>query len=166
MGRDKMKSASLRSFHEEHTEPLPPVPAAGARTSFESLVREMLDQLGEDPSREGLRQTPARVETSLKWLTRGYHMSVADVIGRAVQRAAREPGLRARHRDLLAVRAPPAALFRPAPRHLPPARPLGRSLQAPPCLRGACPPAPGAGPPHRPRGGRAHGRARSASRVR
>src|SRR6266566_2702277 len=61
MGRDKMKSASLHSFHEEHTEPLPPVPAAGARTSFESLVREMLDQLGEDPSREGLRQTPARV---------------------------------------------------------------------------------------------------------
>src|SRR3989449_4520391 len=77
MGRDKMKSASLHSFHEEHTEPLPPVPAAGARTSFESLVREMLDQLGEDPSREGLRQTPARVETSLKWLTHGYHMSVA-----------------------------------------------------------------------------------------
>src|SRR5207245_8022461 len=84
MGRDKMKSASLHSFHEEHTEPLPPVPATGARTSFESLVREMLDQLGEDTSREGLRQTPARVETSLKWLTRGYHMSVADVIGDAL----------------------------------------------------------------------------------
>src|SRR6266576_777907 len=86
MGRDKMKSASLHSFHEEHTEPLPPVPAAGARTSFESLVREMLDQLGEDPSREGLRQTPARVETCLKWLTRGYHMSVADVIAVVARR--------------------------------------------------------------------------------
>ena len=96
MGRDKMKSASLRSFHEEHTEPLPPVPAAGARTSFESLVREMLDQLGEDPSREGLRQTPARVETSLKWLTRGYHMSVADVIGDALYSE--------RHENLVCVR--------------------------------------------------------------
>src|SRR5256885_15584685 len=79
-----MKSASLHGFHEEHTEPLPPVPAAGARTSFESLVREMLDQLGEDPSREGLRQTPARAETSLKWLTRGYHMSGAGEIGDAL----------------------------------------------------------------------------------
>src|SRR5437660_1615352 len=96
MGRDKMKSASLHSFHEEHTEPLPPVPAAGARTSFESLVREMLDQLGEDPSREGLRQTPARVETSLKWLTRGYHMSVADVIGDALYSE--------RHENLVCVR--------------------------------------------------------------
>src|SRR5436189_277824 len=96
MGRDKMKSASLRSFHEEHTEPLPPLPAAGARTSLGSLVREMLDQLGEDPSREGLRQTPARVETSLKWLTRGYHMSVADVIGDALYSE--------RHENLVCVR--------------------------------------------------------------
>src|SRR5206468_11927710 len=96
MGRDKMKSASLRSFHEEHTEPLPPVPAAGARTSFESLVRDMLDQLGEHTSRQALRQTPARVETSLKWLTRGYHMSVADLIGNALYSE--------RHEKLLGVR--------------------------------------------------------------
>src|SRR5213592_2207933 len=84
MGRDKLKSTSLHSFHDEHTEPLPPVPAAGARTPFESLVREMLEQLGEDPRREGLRQTPARVEMSLKWLTRGYGMDVEEVVGDAV----------------------------------------------------------------------------------
>src|SRR3989441_11159838 len=88
MGHDKMKSA--------YTEPLPPVPAPGTRTPFEHLVREMLDQLGEDPTREGLRQTPARVETSLKWLTRGYHMSVADVIGAALYRE--------RHENLVCVR--------------------------------------------------------------
>src|SRR5260370_20320016 len=44
----------------------------------------MLHQLGEDGGREGLRQTPARVEASLKWLTRGYQMSVEDVIGDAI----------------------------------------------------------------------------------
>ena len=66
MGRDKIKSASLHSFHDEHVEPLPPTPAPGTRTPFETLVREMLAQLGDDPTREGLRQTPTRVETSLK----------------------------------------------------------------------------------------------------
>src|SRR2546422_11775659 len=81
MGRDKMKSASLHSFHAEHAAPLAPVASGEARPAFETLVREMLVQLGEEPAREGLRQTPARVEASLKWLTRGYHMSVADVIG-------------------------------------------------------------------------------------
>ena len=96
MGRDKMKSASLHSFHEEHAEPLDAVPAAEGRSIFETLVRDMLAQLGEDPTREGLRQTPARVEASLKWLTRGYHMSVPDVIGDALYRE--------RHENLVCVR--------------------------------------------------------------
>src|SRR5437867_13134510 len=44
----------------------------------------MLEQLGEDPTRDGLRQTPARVEASLKWLTRGYGMVIEEVIGDAL----------------------------------------------------------------------------------
>jgi GTP cyclohydrolase I len=50
----------------------------------------MLEQLGEDPTREGLRQTPARVEASLKWLTRGYGMKVDEVIGDALFEEAHE----------------------------------------------------------------------------
>ncbi len=72
MAREKMRA-------HVHLPP-PDAPAA----SFESLVREMLVQLGEDPTREGLRQTPGRVEAALRWLTRGYGMSVADVIGDAL----------------------------------------------------------------------------------
>src|SRR5438132_2580536 len=96
MGRDKVKSASPHSVHEEHAEPLDAGPAAEGRSIFETLVRDMLAQLGEDPTREGLRQTPARVEASLKWLTRGYHMSVPDVIGDALYRE--------RHENLVCVR--------------------------------------------------------------
>jgi GTP cyclohydrolase I len=48
------------------------------------LVRRQLDLLGEDVGREGLRQTPARVARSLLWLTRGYRMNVADVVGKGV----------------------------------------------------------------------------------
>jgi len=47
-------------------------------------VRYLLEELGEDPSRDGLLRTPERVEKAYRWLTRGYHMSVADVVGGGV----------------------------------------------------------------------------------
>src|SRR3989449_618975 len=78
MGRDEIKSASLHSFHESHTG------STETTSPFERLVREMLERLGEHPERDGLKNTPARVEASLKWLTRGYGMDVEDVIGDAV----------------------------------------------------------------------------------
>ena len=46
--------------------------------------RQQLELLGEDPEREGLLRTPERVATSLAWLTRGYAMSVDQVVGDAV----------------------------------------------------------------------------------
>ena len=57
-----------------------------ADVPFDALVREMIARLGEDVDREGLRRTPDRVEKSLKWLTRGYSLSVEQVIGDAVFR--------------------------------------------------------------------------------
>jgi GTP cyclohydrolase I len=41
--------------------------------AFEDLVREMLVRLGEDPQREGLLQTPKRVQKAFEFLTRGYN---------------------------------------------------------------------------------------------
>ena len=52
-------------------------------TSFQQEVRTILESIGEDPDRQGLRRTPERVETALRWLTRGYAMSVQDVVGDA-----------------------------------------------------------------------------------
>jgi GTP cyclohydrolase IA len=48
------------------------------------LVEQMLVHLGEDPARNGLLRTPERVEKSMRWLTRGYHMSAEHVIGNAL----------------------------------------------------------------------------------
>ncbi|HET6763584.1 MAG TPA: GTP cyclohydrolase I FolE [Longimicrobiaceae bacterium] len=62
------------------------VPADGAdeATPFQGRIREMLLELGEDPERDGLLKTPERVEKSLRWLTRGYDLSVQEMIGDAV----------------------------------------------------------------------------------
>src|SRR5438477_502844 len=84
MARDHMKSASLHSFHESHTEP------TAVRIPFQTLVHEMLEQLGEDPKREGLRQTPARVEASLKWLTRGVEKQNSKTVTSALRGAFRD----------------------------------------------------------------------------
>jgi GTP cyclohydrolase I len=51
---------------------------------FAEKIREVLAALGEDAEREGLLKTPERVESSLRFLTQGYHLSVADAIGDAV----------------------------------------------------------------------------------
>ena len=48
------------------------------------LVRELLVEIGEDPSREGLDKTPQRVARALKDLTDGYRKSVAREINGAI----------------------------------------------------------------------------------
>src|SRR5437667_11951668 len=60
-----------------------PADHLGDAVSMEALVRHQLILLGEDPSREGLRDTPERVKESLEFLTRGYRMTVDDVFGDA-----------------------------------------------------------------------------------
>ena len=51
---------------------------------FADKIRDVLAALGEDTGREGLLKTPERVESSLRFLTQGYQLSVADAIGDAV----------------------------------------------------------------------------------
>jgi GTP cyclohydrolase I len=54
------------------------------QVELQDLVRRQLELIGEDPSRDGLVKTPERVAKSLAWLTRGYELDAADVIGDAV----------------------------------------------------------------------------------
>jgi GTP cyclohydrolase I len=51
---------------------------------LEKLVRELLIEIGEDPEREGLVNTPKRVAASLKFLTSGYGMDVEKLINEAI----------------------------------------------------------------------------------
>jgi len=51
---------------------------------IETLVRELLLELGEDPQREGLQKTPLRVAQALTFLTNGYRADVKRVINDAL----------------------------------------------------------------------------------
>ncbi|PIQ85266.1 MAG: GTP cyclohydrolase I FolE [Candidatus Omnitrophica bacterium CG11_big_fil_rev_8_21_14_0_20_45_26] len=51
---------------------------------IESLIRDLIAKLGEDPSREGLQNTPKRVESSFKFLTRGYKQDIQQVLNNAI----------------------------------------------------------------------------------
>jgi GTP cyclohydrolase I len=57
----------------------------GACTAeLEEMVTRELGLLGEDVTRPGLIKTPNRVAESMLWLTRGYEMDVAEVVGDAL----------------------------------------------------------------------------------
>jgi GTP cyclohydrolase IA len=73
-----------------------PADADNGQGGMQPLVRRMLAMLGEDPEREGLLNTPERVERSLGWLTRGYGMCVRDVVGDALFQEA--------HQNMVVVR--------------------------------------------------------------
>ena len=50
----------------------------------ETLIKNFLVELGEDPQREGLKKTPARVARMYEFLTKGYHQDIAEVMNGAV----------------------------------------------------------------------------------
>jgi len=50
----------------------------------QELYREMIRRLGEDPTRDGLVDTPKRMEKSMAFLTRGYEQTVTDVLHNAL----------------------------------------------------------------------------------
>jgi GTP cyclohydrolase IA len=61
------------------------MPAAGLQdSSFAPLIRKVLEQLVDDPDREGLTRTPERVEKALHFLTSGYHTDVQQVVNGAL----------------------------------------------------------------------------------
>lgn len=51
---------------------------------MQETIRRLLAELGEDPAREGLVDTPKRVEKSLKFLTSGYNVDIDTVINGAL----------------------------------------------------------------------------------
>ena len=45
---------------------------------------ELIKSVGEDPNREGLKDTPKRAAEAFKFLTRGYHQTVNEIVNNAI----------------------------------------------------------------------------------
>jgi GTP cyclohydrolase I len=50
----------------------------------QQLISELLKEIGEDPKREGLLNTPKRVAKAYDFLTSGYHKRIDEVLNNAV----------------------------------------------------------------------------------
>jgi GTP cyclohydrolase I len=73
---------STRTVLQEGTVAAEARTAAGLTT--QELYREMLRRIGEDATRDGLAETPERVEKAMAFLTQGYAMDVATVLNGAL----------------------------------------------------------------------------------
>jgi GTP cyclohydrolase I len=51
---------------------------------MEDSVRKILLEIGEDPDREGLRDTPVRVRKSMEYIMQGYKMDPEEIINKAI----------------------------------------------------------------------------------
>ena len=52
--------------------------------SIADLLHGVLEHLGEDPSRDGLLQTPQRAEKALRYITSGYTADVGTIVNQAL----------------------------------------------------------------------------------
>ena len=59
-------------------------PVTDGQDRLDALVEDLLRELGEDPSREGLLKTPSRVAKALREMTEGYGTDIDALINRAI----------------------------------------------------------------------------------
>ncbi|MFC1483758.1 GTP cyclohydrolase I FolE [Candidatus Neomarinimicrobiota bacterium] len=54
-----------------------------AKNNIQDLIYQLLQEIGEDPEREGLIRTPERVAKAWEYLARGYDLSLEEIVGGA-----------------------------------------------------------------------------------
>lgn len=77
-GMGRVSNINQRSINEG------PEQAEQRLEKMRGAVRTLLECIGEDPDREGLRTTPSRYAKALLFLTEGYHYNVAEVMNSAL----------------------------------------------------------------------------------
>jgi len=57
---------------------------SGAPDGIEPLVEGLLKEIGEDPTRDGLQRTPARVAKAMRFFTEGYRQDPVQILNNAL----------------------------------------------------------------------------------
>src|SRR5450755_3325506 len=76
--RQAMKALRKTMEADEH-ELIDDLSSDSAPDPMEPAVRALISGIGEDPDREGISKTPARVAKSLRYLTSGYSKDIDKV---------------------------------------------------------------------------------------
>jgi GTP cyclohydrolase I len=56
----------------------------GSSEEIEKLIKKLLIEIGEEPERQGLLRTPARVAKAFRFLTKGYHENLDVILNNAI----------------------------------------------------------------------------------
>ena len=51
---------------------------------MQDYFKKIIEQIGEDPNREGLRDTPKRAAKAMSFLTHGYHQTIEQIVNNAL----------------------------------------------------------------------------------
>ncbi len=81
---DRVRQLVDEIEHEIGDDGLASTVAVDEHQAVESAVRQILLDTGEDPDREGLRDTPSRVRRMYAELTAGYHVDPERLVNRAI----------------------------------------------------------------------------------
>jgi GTP cyclohydrolase I len=79
-----LRHKSLGAAAALHLANFPGEADAGDTDRMGALVHAMLEEIGEEPTREGLLQTPVRVSKAMRFLTSGYSADIEAIVNGAV----------------------------------------------------------------------------------
>ena len=77
---EELKNGTAKNGNGHAAVSAPDVAPTLQDASVQAIYAELLKRIGEDPTRDGLQQTPKRMEKSMAFLTQGYQQTVASVL--------------------------------------------------------------------------------------
>ena len=79
-----MSARQRRTIKKQSPSDEPAIKTPAAITDIEPTIHRLLRQLGENPDRHGLKETPRRVAKALTYFTQGYHQNIDAILNEAL----------------------------------------------------------------------------------